>query len=248
MGAQYEVARHGGVPFHVLGEVYGLAAPWAAASVSSPMGAMLAGKAQVRDWSFFLGAGTGLNDGYGEPRVRVLAGLSHSWRYRPSPRPLPKLLPSVPVLTEPPAPTPTITVKDEDVRLRLWEPVFFSFGKDTVDPVSFPLLDEVARFVLEHPEYGTIRIEGHTDDVGSDQYNLELSQRRARAVFEYLGTRGVPLERLRHVGYGKRCPVLANTSEQGRATNRRVDFTIVSRERRQPGPSECPERSDAQAR
>jgi outer membrane protein OmpA-like peptidoglycan-associated protein len=148
---------------------------------------------------------------------------------------------------------PAITVKEEDSKLRLWEPVYFAFNKDTIDPVSFAMLDEVARFIREHPELGPVRIDGHTDDVGNAQYNLELSQRRARAIREYLGTKGVPVERLSHVGYGKRCPLLANSSEEGRAINRRVDFILVNRERQRPKPGECPElpttqRPTAQAR
>ncbi|WP_257461378.1 OmpA family protein [Archangium lipolyticum] len=241
-GVQVEVARPADVPISVLGEVYGLAAPRLGDTASSPAEAMLAGKAQVRDWSFFLGAGSGLNAGYGEPRVRVMAGLAYAWQYKPAPRP-----PAPPVLQV--APTqPAITVEDQDVRLRLWEPVYFAFGKDTIDPVSFAMLDEVARFIREHPELGPIRVDGHTDDVGSGQYNLDLSQRRARAIVEYMGKKGVPVERLTPVGYGKRCPLLSNTTEEGRATNRRVDFVIVNRERRHPRPGECPEQPSAQAR
>ncbi len=239
-GAQVEVARHADVPISLLGEVYGLAAPRLGDTVSSPAEAMLAGQARVSDWSFFLGAGVGLNAGYGEPRVRVLAGLSHTWRYRPSPRP-----PAPPPVVSAP---PAITVKEDDSRLRLWEPVYFAFNKDTIDPVSFPLLDQVARFIREHPELGPIRIDGHTDDVGNAQYNLELSQRRARAILEYLGTKGVPKERLSHKGYGKRCPLLSNTTEDGRAINRRVDFILVDRERSPPSSGECPARPTAQAR
>ncbi|HYO53921.1 OmpA family protein [Archangium sp.] len=238
-GVQVEVARYADVPISLLGEVYGLASLRPGDTASSPAEAMLAGKAQVRDWSFFLGAGSGLNAGYGEPRVRVMAGLSYSWQYQPRPRP-----PAPPVVPSQPA----ITLEDKDVRLQLGEPVYFAFAKDTIDPVSFPLLDEVARFIREHPELGPIRIDGHTDDVGNNQYNLELSQRRARAIFEYLGTRGVPVERLSHMGYGKRCPLLSNTTGEGRAINRRVDFILVNREHRRPGPGECPARSTAQAR
>jgi outer membrane protein OmpA-like peptidoglycan-associated protein len=138
-------------------------------------------------------------------------------------------------------PPPAITVAEQESRLRLWEPVYFAFNKDSIDPVSYPLLDQVARFIREHPELGPVRIDGHTDDVGNPQYNLELSQRRARAILEYLGTKGVPVQRLSPVGYGKRCPLQTNVTEEGRATNRRVDFILVERERRRPRPGECPE-------
>ncbi len=232
-GVEVEVARPSNVPVFLLGEVYGLAAPRFGDTASSPAEAMLAAKARMRDWSFLLGAGAGLNAGYGEPRVRVMAGLSYSWEYRPPP---PRA--EAPAVVVPP---PAITVAEQESRLRLWEPVYFAFNKDSIDPVSYPLLDQVARFIREHPELGPVRIDGHTDDVGNPQYNLELSQRRARAILEYLGTQGVPVERLSPVGYGKRCPLQENTTEEGRATNRRVDFILVERERRRPRPGECPE-------
>jgi outer membrane protein OmpA-like peptidoglycan-associated protein len=232
-GVEVEVARPSDIPVYLLGEVYGQAAPRFGDTASSPAEAMLAGKARVRDWSFFLGAGAGLNSGYGEPRVRVMAGLSYAWEFRPPP----PRAEAPPVVVPPPA----ITVAEQESRLRLWEPVYFAFNKDSIDPVSYPLLDQVARFIREHPELGPIRIDGHTDDVGNPQYNLELSQRRARAILEYLGTQGVPVERLSPVGYGKRCPLQDNTTEVGRATNRRVDFILVERERHRPRPGECPE-------
>jgi outer membrane protein OmpA-like peptidoglycan-associated protein len=241
-GVEVEVYRHADVPFHLLGEVYGLVHPSFASASSSPAEAMFAGKAQVRDWSFFLGAGAGLNAGYGEPRVRVVAGLAYTWQYRP--KPSPPQPPSPP----PPAPPPAITLPVAGDRLQLQQQVYFEFNKDTIKPESFPLLDEVARFLREHQELGRIRIEGHTDDVGTESYNLELSQRRARAVFEYLSKQGVLAERLGHMGYGKRCPLSPNDTEEGRSINRRVDFVIVSRERTSPVPGKCPERTSVSNR
>lgn len=238
-GVDVEVYRHAGIPFHLIGEVYGLVHSSFASAASSPAEAMLAGKAQVRDWSFFLGAGTGLNAGYGEPRVRVVAGLAYTWQYRPPP-------PQPPPPPPPPAPEPpppAITVPVEGDRLQLWEPVYFDFNEDTINPVSFRLLNEVARFIIAQPELGPIRIDGHTDDVGGEAYNLKLSERRARAVVDYLSAQGVPAERLSYVGYGKRCPLLPNATEKERSINRRVEFVIVNRERRHPGPGECPERT-----
>ena len=245
-GVQVEVYRHEGVLLHLLGEVYGLVHPSFADAVSSPAEAMLVGKAQVRDWSLFLGAGGGLNAGYGEPRVRVVAGVAYTWQYRPPP---PAPPPRPPPPAPPPEPAPAaVTLPEEGTRLQLWEPVYFDFDKATVLPLSFHLLDEIARFIHEHPELGTIRVDGHTDDIGGEAYNLDLAQRRARAVFEHLHLRKVPPERLEYVGYGKRCPVVSNATEEGRAINRRVDFVVVSRERRRPRPGECPERNSVSNR
>jgi outer membrane protein OmpA-like peptidoglycan-associated protein len=71
-----------------------------------------------------------------------------------------------------------------------------------------------------------VEVEGHTDSTGPAKYNLELSRRRAEAVLAFLGSRGVPLERLRARGYGEAQPVADNATEGGRRRNRRVDIVI----------------------
>ncbi|HYG66893.1 MAG TPA: OmpA family protein, partial [Anaeromyxobacteraceae bacterium] len=91
-------------------------------------------------------------------------------------------------------------------------------------------LDAIAGILEAHPEIGRIRVEGHTDDVGSAAYNKDLSQRRAESVVSALAARGVPRERLVPVGYGFERPVASNATALGRAKNRRVEFTIVSGE------------------
>lgn len=126
--------------------------------------------------------------------------------------------------------------------------MYFDFNMATINPVSYPLLNQVAELLRKDSALGKVRIEGHTDEVGEDRYNLELSQRRALAVYAYLVERGVPAMRLSHVGYGKRCPIVPNTTEEGRAANRRVDFVLVERERHPPRPGQCPERSSLTTR
>jgi outer membrane protein OmpA-like peptidoglycan-associated protein len=86
----------------------------------------------------------------------------------------------------------------------------------------------VATFLGEHPEIQTVRIEGHTSDEGTDEYNLDLSTRRARAVVDALVQRGIPRDRLIYEGHGERDPLFANDSDPHRAENRRVEFHIVS--------------------
>jgi outer membrane protein OmpA-like peptidoglycan-associated protein len=81
--------------------------------------------------------------------------------------------------------------------------------------------------VLAHPGAGVIRVEGHTDDRGRDDYNLDLSQRRAEAVKAYLIGKGVPPERLEAKGFGETQPLKPNTTQRNRAANRRVEFVIV---------------------
>jgi outer membrane protein OmpA-like peptidoglycan-associated protein len=73
-----------------------------------------------------------------------------------------------------------------------------------------------------------VSIEGHTDDRGSDGYNQTLSENRAGAVREYLEGRGIDPGRLKSVGYGETKPIASNRTARGRASNRRVEFKIVS--------------------
>jgi outer membrane protein OmpA-like peptidoglycan-associated protein len=80
---------------------------------------------------------------------------------------------------------------------------------------------------LLRPNSGSYEIGGHTCEIGSDSYNQQLSERRARSVEEYLESKGVPSERLTSVGYGKRNPIADNTTEDGRVRNRRVEVRRV---------------------
>jgi OmpA-OmpF porin, OOP family len=103
--------------------------------------------------------------------------------------------------------------------------VQFETGKDVIKPSSYKILDNVVKIMLENPEYRLL-IEGHTDNQGDDAKNLDLSQRRANAVMKYLTDHGVAANRMRAVGYGETRAKVSNDTPAGRATNRRVEFTI----------------------
>jgi outer membrane protein OmpA-like peptidoglycan-associated protein len=105
--------------------------------------------------------------------------------------------------------------------------VFFDFNKSDLKEESFPELDRVAQFMEENPNV-TIEIAGHTDNVGSDEYNLKLSGGRVGSVESYLvGQRKVAANRVVTKSYGKAVPVATNDTEEGRAQNRRVEFKIL---------------------
>ncbi len=70
--------------------------------------------------------------------------------------------------------------------------------------------------------FATVLVEGHTDSIGSDAYNMGLSDRRAKAVFDYLSSRGVNPARMSSVGYGETRPIADNSTDEGRQQNRRV--------------------------
>lgn len=114
-----------------------------------------------------------------------------------------------------------------DTRILISERIYFDFDRDTIRSVSQPLLDQVAQVIQELPSELRVRIDGYSDDQGLRAYNVDLSYRRARSVVEYLVSRGVPRRRLEYRGYGPENPVAPNDSPEGRALNRRVEFTIL---------------------
>ncbi len=126
---------------------------------------------------------------------------------------------------------PTVVLEEE--RLTLKDSINFDTGKASIKSESNRVLDEAAKILIAHPEVERLRIEGHTDSQGSARFNLELSQKRAQAVVDYLVKKGVAKKRLFARGYGEEKPIATNDTALGRAKNRRVEFFIV-----QPGESE----------
>lgn len=114
-------------------------------------------------------------------------------------------------------------------RIVVKEAIHFDTDRDTIKSNSTRILDEVAQLIKNHPELVKIRVEGHTDTVGDAKSNLALSKRRAIAVRQYLVERGVDPDRLIAEGYGGDNPIAENTTDAGRAKNRRVAFTILDR-------------------
>jgi outer membrane protein OmpA-like peptidoglycan-associated protein len=115
-------------------------------------------------------------------------------------------------------------------RIVILEKVFFDTNRAVIKPQSNRVLEQVAAVMKANPEIRLLRVEGHTDSRGSDDANLELSQRRAVAVKEFLVDRGVAAERLSARGYGESHPIADNDTRAGRAENRRVEFHIIERE------------------
>ena len=117
----------------------------------------------------------------------------------------------------------------EGDRVLILDKVFFELDADVIAKESFSLLDEVVETLLNHPEITLVEIQGHTDDQGDDEYNLDLSMRRAQSVRTYLVQTGVSDERLMAQGYGEAQALQPGTSEEARAANRRVEFHIRER-------------------
>jgi outer membrane protein OmpA-like peptidoglycan-associated protein len=122
-------------------------------------------------------------------------------------------------------------VEIESERLSLKDAIHFDTGEASIRSESFRILDAIAKILNEHSELKRVRIEGHTDNVGSAAYNKDLSERRAASVVRYLVQRGgVSEARLEARGYGFERPVASNATAVGRSRNRRVEFTIVAEE------------------
>ena len=102
--------------------------------------------------------------------------------------------------------------------------IFFETAKATLMEPSLAELDRLAEALKRHP-YLRLEVGGHTDAVGKDEDNLLLSERRAKAVYDYLIERGIDADRLTYRGYGESRPVATNDTPEGRAQNRRTTLT-----------------------
>jgi len=115
-------------------------------------------------------------------------------------------------------------------KIVILDKVFFETGSDVIKTRSHDLLDEVAKVIVANPQLRKIEIQGHTDNVGSDDYNLGLSNRRAASVKAYLVDKGVKTGKLTAKGYGEGEPISKNDTEEGRSENRRVEFVILEQD------------------
>ena len=106
------------------------------------------------------------------------------------------------------------------------ENVFFDHNKYQLKPESYSELNRLLAFIKKN-ESLKIEISGHTDDIGTDEYNKQLSQKRANAVKKYLVHQGCKSTNLTAIGYGETMPVTSNGTESGKAKNRRVEFKVL---------------------
>lgn len=105
------------------------------------------------------------------------------------------------------------------------DPILFRHNSDQINPVSYKELNRTAALLKKYPE-NSITINGYTDSTGNAAYNVDLSQRRAKAVADALIERGVPASQVNYAGFGSANPVASNDTAAGRAKNRRVELEI----------------------
>jgi len=160
---------------------------------------------------------------------------------KPKPEPVVEKAPA-PVVSEPeptPEPIPTGPSEAELLARRVQEllnqllgnKVYFDFDKSEIKPEGKEILSQVGKILMDGPagQSITVRIEGHTDEVGTDEYNMALGERRAQMVMQYLEGYGVPASRLAIVSYGEEQPAVQGTDPDSQAQNRRAQFTASAR-------------------
>lgn len=133
-------------------------------------------------------------------------------------------------------PTTVYQVVNKDIYLKKVEigskivlkNIFFEYNKAVLQPESIPELERLVKLLNDVPTL-KLEISGHTDNVGSQAYNVKLSEERAKAVVDYLVGKGISPDRLTYRGYGFSQPIADNSTEEGRAMNRRTEFKILSR-------------------
>lgn len=106
--------------------------------------------------------------------------------------------------------------------------LFFETDSYNINPVSYVELDRLVKFLQINPDVN-IQISGHTDNVGTYQYNIQLSEKRAKAVADYLISQGINEKRISYKGYGFTKPIAPNTNENGRKMNRRTEIVIIKK-------------------
>lgn len=116
--------------------------------------------------------------------------------------------------------------QNEILKLTMSSEVSFDFNSSSLKSTFYSSLNKIAEIMVRYPQT-QILIVGHTDSVGSEQYNLDLSLRRANAVADYLMTHGVSRSRLGTEGHGELEPLATNSTADGRARNRRVEIFVV---------------------
>ncbi|MCX6171173.1 MAG: OmpA family protein [Ignavibacteriales bacterium] len=103
--------------------------------------------------------------------------------------------------------------------------VNFDFNKSKLLPESYPILYDAAKTLLRNPDM-KVEIQGYTDNIGSESYNIKLGQRRADVVKDYLVSKGIAANRINAISFGEGGPVADNKTADGRAMNRRIEFKV----------------------
>ena len=169
--------------------------------------------AEIRGLTFTLGGGRGMiSSGVGSPDLRVFAGVGFR---------KPK------IVELPPPPPPAEVEAKVTEKIIITQKIHFEFNKANIRQISNQILDDVVELLNKNPSIAKVEIGGHCDWIGGDVYNMRLSEKRAQSVVNYLTGKGVEASRLVAKGYGESVPIADNNTTEGRAKNRRVEFTVL---------------------
>jgi outer membrane protein OmpA-like peptidoglycan-associated protein len=127
-------------------------------------------------------------------------------------------------------PNATVERVGEGINVTFSSGVLFGFDKSDLTATAQDNIRQLAQVLNKYPDT-YVRVEGHTDDKGTDEYNMGLSERRAKSVAAYLTSQGIASNRVQTYWYGESQPKVANDSEENRAKNRRVEFAIFANEK-----------------
>jgi OOP family OmpA-OmpF porin len=173
-----------------------------------------------------------INHGDGDNNLLYTLGLMFAFGGKaeeaaapPPPPPAPEPVPAPePEAVTPPPPPPAPAPEAKEAGTYVFRNIYFDFNKANIKPESEPILDEVSNFLKANPDM-KMEVQGHTDNIGTAEYNMKLSERRAEAVKAYLvKDEAIKSDRLTTKGYGLTMPVADNSTAEGRAKNRRVEF------------------------
>jgi outer membrane protein OmpA-like peptidoglycan-associated protein len=120
---------------------------------------------------------------------------------------------------------PVASILKPDSLIVLSAELLFETNKSTLRREHFETMNSIVNYLVSHPER-SVRISGHTDNIGSEDHNLALSKKRADVVAEYLVNNGVDNNRVESFGFGSTKPIVLNTTDEGRKKNRRVELLI----------------------
>ena len=124
----------------------------------------------------------------------------------------------------------TVTRVGEGILITFGDKLLFGFDSDELKAAAATEINDLAAVLNKYADTD-ILVEGHTDNIGKESYNQELSERRAKAVYRKLTSAGVRANRIRTIGYGESQPFEDNSTEAGRAQNRRVEIAIYANDK-----------------
>jgi outer membrane protein OmpA-like peptidoglycan-associated protein len=169
-----------------------------------------------------LGVALGLAGCGGQIQFQGKSALTVVGELPPPPPPPP------PPKVEDKGPPPRVVLKDNAIVIG--EKIQFEYAKAAIKPESYGLLDEIVGVIKANPQIKKLQIEGHASSDGDDNYNLKLSDDRAKAVRKYFTDKGIAPEALVAKGFGETKPIAPNETEDGKEKNRRVEFNVIEQD------------------